>query len=436
MISGGVGRDYGPSRAADPSGPRRSDPPLTVAYVMSRFPKLSETFILREILALQKLGIRVELYPLLRGRESVVHTEAEPLVERARYLPFLSASILWSQFWFLRHRPRAYLAALRAVLCGTWGSLNFFVGALGIFPKAVHAARLMDESGVQHVHCHFATHPAVAGLVVHRLSGIPFSFTVHGSDLHVDRHMLCQKVLEAAFVVPISRFNRDVIVAECGEEVSDRLVVVHCGVDTAALSPGPCRPPEVGTFEVVCVGTLHEVKGQSYLIEACRLLVDEDIDVRCRLIGTGPDEPQLRRQVAAAGLEAHVVFSGPLTQAQVATILQRADVLAAPSVSTKQGKREGIPTVLMEAMSSGVPVVASRLSGIPELVEDGCSGLLVPPGDARVLAAALRRLHHDRELGARLAGAGRETVVRDFDVHASASLLSSLFLGRAEARLA
>ncbi|MGH2996544.1 MAG: glycosyltransferase, partial [Gaiellaceae bacterium] len=388
---------------------------LKVAYLMSRFPKLSETFVLSEILAVEERGAEVELYPLLRTREDVVHPEALPLAARARYEPFLSLPILRSQLYFLRHRRRAYLGALGDLVRGTWGSLNYFVGALGIFPKVAHAARRMEADGVGHVHCHFSNHPAAAGFVVHRLTGLPYSFTAHGFDLHVDRRMLCEKISEAAFVVPISEYNRELIAAECGTEVREKLAVIHCGVDTDLFRPSESAPPE-RPFSLLCVGTLHEVKGQGYLVEACRLLVEEGVELVCTLLGDGPDREALARGIAAAGLAGRVRIAGPRTRAEVAELLHAAHVLVAPSVPTREGKREGIPVVLMEAMASGVPVVASGISGIPELVADGESGLLVPPRDPRALAAALRRLHDDRALCERLALAGRKKVVREFDV--------------------
>jgi colanic acid/amylovoran biosynthesis glycosyltransferase len=404
---------------------------LKVAYVMSRFPKLSETFILGEILAVEEHGVEVELYPLLRERADVVHPEAAALCERARFQPFLSLPILRGQLHFLRRNPRRYVGALWAVLRGTWGSPNFFVGALGIFPKVVHAARLMEADGVTHVHCHFSSHPALAGFVIRRLTGIPYSFTAHGSDLHVDRHMLREKVAEAAFVVAISEFNRNVILRECGEQVASNVVVIHCGVDTELFRPREIDSPE-RPFSVVCVGTLHEVKGQEYLVEACRLLAKEGRDVACSLVGDGEDRPDLERRIADAGLERRVTLTGGRTRAEVAELILSADVLAAPSVPTKRGKREGIPVALMEAMSGGVPVVASDISGIPELVEHEATGLLVPPRDARALADALRRLRDDPSLRRRLGLAGREKVVREFDVREGARALAGRF--RAHAR--
>jgi glycosyltransferase involved in cell wall biosynthesis len=333
-----------------------------------------------------------------------------------------------------------------------WGSPWFILGGLTIMPKVAHAARQMLSDGVAHVHCHFANHPATAGLVVHRLTGLPFSFTAHGSDIHKDRHMLCRKVSEAAFVVAVSRSNADVIAGECGSGARAAMHVIRCGVDLDRFRPpqqdaelptaqgagadlqgwadASGQVPDATPLSIVAVGTLHEVKGQTHLVEACRLLAAEGIDFRCHLVGSGPDEAALRRQVAAGGLEERVLLDGRRTTDEVAELLQRVDVLVAPSVPTSEGKREGIPVVLIEAMSSAVPVIASDLSGIPELVEDGRSGLLVPAGDVRRLAGALRRLAEDPALAAQLGAAGRAVVEADFDVHRSAERLVELFTGR------
>jgi colanic acid/amylovoran biosynthesis glycosyltransferase len=416
--------DHHRSTSADARGgrPRR----LKVAYVMSRFPKLSETFVLGEILAVEEHGVEVELFPLLRERAEVVHAEAAALCERARFQPFLSMPILGSQLHFLRRAPRRYVGALWALLRGTWGSANYFVGALGIFPKVVHDARLMEADGIAHVHCHFSNHPAAAGFVINRLTGIPYSFTAHGFDLHVDRHMLCEKVAEATFVVAVSEYNRKLILEECGEPSRARITVIHCGVDTGFFRPRE-RAAAERPFSILCVGTLHEVKGQAFLVEACRLLAEAGVDVTCTLVGEGPDRAALIRQIATAGLEGRVAVAGRRTRAEVAGLLSRAHVLVSPSVPTAEGKREGIPVVLMEAMASGVPVVASGISGIPELVEDGRTGLLVPPRDPSALASALRRLHDDSAFRESLARAGRELVEREFDVHKNAGDLVRRF---------
>lgn len=406
---------------------RPDDRPMRVAYVMSRFPRLTETFVLFEMLSLEAEGHAVDVYPLLREHPGVMHAQARDVVARARYLPFISFAIMGSQIHFLRSRPRAYLSAIADIIRGTWRSPNFLVGGLAIFPKVAHAARWMRDDGVTHVHCHFANHPALAGFIVHRLTGIPYSFTAHGSDLHVDRRMLCEKVAEAEFVVPISEFNRQVIVRECGVGSDAKLAVIHTGVDTDYFTPGP--PRDGDGFTIVCVGTLHEVKGQAYLVRACARLAESGIPFRCHLVGDGQDRDLLAREISAHRLDDRVTLDGLLDRDRLSALLRRADVLVTPSVPTREGKREGIPVVLMEAMSSGLPVVASRLSGIPELVEDGHTGLLVEPRDDAGLAGALERLYGDPALRQRLALEGRRKVLEEFDVRTNALRLAARFRG-------
>src|SRR3990172_4289692 len=221
---------------------------LKAAYIMSRFPKLTETFILYEMLALEQQGVQVELYPLLRARntathpegasvwtklrervsrspgEVVMHPEAKPFVARANFQPFISWPILRAQFHFLFRKPGAYLSTLWTLLRATWGSPNYLLAGLGLFPKTVHLAERMAAEGITHVHAHFANHPAAAAFIIHRLAGIPYSFTAHGADLQVDQHMLREKVAEADFVVTISNYNRDLIASVCGKKFRDKIL--------------------------------------------------------------------------------------------------------------------------------------------------------------------------------------------------------------------
>ena len=409
-------------------------PAIRVAYVMSRFPKLTETFVLDEMIAVERHGAAVELFPLLRERAERIHAEAIPWIPRAHYLPFLSPAIVASNVRMIARSPRRYLGALAAMLRGTARSWNFLLGGIGIFPKVVHAALEMERLGVRHVHCHFANHPALAGFLVHRLTGIPFSFTAHGSDLNVDRTMLPQKVREAAFVVTISDTNAKLIEATCGGPVPN-LVVIHVGVDLRRFAPaGPDRPPAApsdvrpaASPRIVCIGTLHEVKGQRHLIAAARLVAERGTAFELVFVGDGPDRPELERLAAAVPAPGRVVFLGQLTRDRIVEILGDATVLVAPSVPTASGKREGIPVVLIEAMASCVPVVASRLSGIPELVEDRVTGRLAEPGDPAGLAAAIGELLADPTARAVLAAAGRERVEAAFDLDRNADRLVRAF---------
>ena len=416
---------------------RGSGSPVRVAYVMSRFPKLTETFVLDEMIAVERHGAQVELFPLLRERTDQVHAEAVPWIPRAHYLPFLSPAILASNATMIVRRPRRYLGALAAMLRGTARSWNFLLGGIGIFPKVVHAARQMERLDVRHVHCHFANHPALAGFLIHRLTGIPFSFTAHGSDLNVDRTMLPQKIREAAFAVTISETNRRLIETTCGGSVAN-LVVLHVGIDGRRFAPRARRPADDGADgrvrpgpRILCIGTLHEVKGQRHLIAAARILAEGGRTFELSFVGDGPDRAELEALAAEVAPSGKVAFLGQLTRDRIVELLADADLLVAPSVPTASGKREGIPVVLIEAMASGVAVVASHLSGIPELVEDGETGLTVTPGDAAGLASAIGSLLDDPDRRAALAVAGRRRVETEFDLDRNAARLVGMFRGTA-----
>lgn len=424
---------------------------LRVAYIMSRFPKLTETFILYEMLAMEQLGVRIEVYPLLRARKTAVHQEGASVwakitqlfsraqgdlkihpesatfIDRANFEPFFSWRIMRAHSYFLLHKPLTYFGTLFTLMRATWGSLNFFLGALSLFPKTVYFARHMEINQVAHIHAHFANHPATAAFVIHRFTGIPYSFTAHGADLQVDQHMLREKVHEAAFVVTISSFNKELIIEKCGAQYCDRIKIIHCGVDTSVFSPThkKIEAKQTGSpFVILCIGTMYEVKGHTYLIDACRLLKEEKLNFVCYLVGDGPFRPALEEQIERLDLTNHVSFCGEYTRQEISDLLQKVDTLVAPSIPTSSGRREGIPVVLMEAMASSVPVVASGISGIPELVEDEISGLLVKPRDPEALAVALKRLYQNPILCQRLGEAGRKKVLREFDLNRNATFLA------------
>ena len=400
-----------------------------VAYIMSRFPKLTETFILYEMLALEQQGVRVEVFPLIREREEVMHPEARSFVERAHFQPFISWPILQAHLYFLARRPRTYLKALWALLYGTWGSFRFFTGALGLFPKTVFFARQMIADKITHIHAHFASHPTAAAFLIHRLTDIPYSFTAHGSDLHRDQRMLREKMEEAEFVVTISTYNQGIKLRVGGEPIRHKLVRIPCGVDTQIFQPSVTNKHESTTtpFSILCIGTLHEVKGQGYLLEACRQLKERGIWFFCHFVGDGPDRKSRIEQVTRTELEKFVCFHGPKSQTDLIHLLHKMQVVVAPSVLSRDGRREGIPVALMEAMASGIPVVASRISGIPELVENEQTGLLVSPKDATALADALERLYQNPALRLRLQSAAREKILREFNLHTNAAKLAQRF---------
>ncbi len=394
-----------------PHAPRSESRRPRVAYVMSRFPKLTETFVLDEILELERRGVSVEVFPLWRESTDIVHPEARPIVSRAHFTPTLNSAILRDNALSLLRAPMLYLGTLATLVRANLRSPRFLLGALAIFPKACSFAMRMRALEVQHLHAHFASHPAAAAFVVGRLAGIPWSFTAHGSDLHREQAMLREKVDEAKFVVAISQFNRRFILERVGESFADKIRVIHCGVDLDRHARGESNP---GTLEIGCIGTLHAVKGQRFLLDACAGLSKLGVAWRCHLIGDGPDRRALESQTRRLGLGGRVVFHGSCERERVRALLAAMDVVVAPSVPTPDGRREGIPVVLMEAGACGIALVASRLSGIPELVVDGETGLLVEPGDAQGLVRALARIASEPETRERLGRAVRQRIESDF----------------------
>jgi len=424
--------------------------PHKIAYIMSRFPKLTETFILFEMLAVEAAGTPVELYPLLRVRNTkakvegaslwtkiverfkkstgplIMHPEAAIYVERAHFFPFFSLSILLAQFYFLLTRPGAYFGALGTIIRANLGSANYLVGALSIFPMSIYTAYHMQRNNITHIHAHFANHPAAAAFIIHRISGIPYSFTAHGADLQVDQHMLTEKISESAFTVTISHANKKFITDACGQQFESKIKVLYCGVDTTVFTQGSYAflpPIPDNPFIIVCIGTFYEVKGHTYLIDACRLLKERGLSFKTYLIGDGPHEAQLAQQVTESGLGNHIIFHGQRTRKEIADIFKTVNVSVLPSIPTISGRKEGIPVALMEAMASGVPVIASGISGIPELVKHEENGLLVPPKDPMALANAIDRLYDDVTLQARYGQAGRQTVLQSFDLYKNAKSL-------------
>jgi len=411
-----------------------------VAYIMSRFPKITETFVLYEMMALEELGARVDVFPLLRQPPGPRHAEAAAYEDRAYFTPLLSIEILRANGRRILRDPGHYFRTWWEMVSGTRGSLKFLLGAVVYFPKCVAFAERMEAMGVDHVHAHFASHPALAALIVHRMSGIPYSFTAHGSDLHVDRTMLAAKVGSASFVVAVSAYNRDVIVDDCGEHEREKVVVIHCGTDSAAFKrrKDDARAEEPSqerghdrVLRIACVASFEEVKGHRFLVRACALLAERGVDVHLDLVGDGPLRSDVEQLVSELGLKGRVSLHGAVPRPVVGRILTGADVFVLASHPTTSGRREGIPVALMEAMMSELPVVASELSGIPELVDDGRTGYLVPSGDPEALADRLERLIGKPELRRRFGRAGREKVEADFDIHQGArSLLDEICRGR------
>lgn len=403
---------------------------MRFAYVMSRFPKISETFVLYEILALMESGIQVEVFPLIRERQPVSHADVAQVMPHVHYLPIFSVSIALANLFYLFTKPLRYAALLVEVLIGCIRSPRFFTKSALLFPKIVRFAYEMNKLGVQHIHAHFATHPAFAGYVVNKLTGIPYSFTAHGSDIHNHRHVygLERKVRAADFVRTISNYNKAYIREICGEQHDDKIKVIHCGIDRRVFVSPLAERDADGPFTLICVASYEEVKGHSYLVEACRKLKSAGVSFRCHLVGDGPIRETIERKIANEELSEEFLIHGPLPRKRVVELLQQSDVSVLFSCQTRSGSREGIPVALMEAMAVALPVVSTWLSGIPELVEHERSGILVRQRDVDGLFQALLQLQRDPALRESMGRAGRDKVFREFDLEQNSAELLDLLV--------
>ncbi|MGH9543064.1 MAG: glycosyltransferase family 4 protein [Terriglobales bacterium] len=400
---------------------------MKLGYIFSRYPLISETFILREMEELASLGHQLEIAPLLGAPALKVHAGHERLRAAIRIAPWLPEGGLATHAEYARRAPCGYWRTLGRSVWSHRGHWNALAGALIFWPKAVAIAARFQAAGIEHVHAHYGTHPALTAWVVHRLTGIPFSFTLHAHDLYVHQAGLEDKLAAAAFVATVSEFNRQWL-RRAFPRWAGKVALVRCGVRPAKYLQ-PRRPLPQGPLRLLCVASLRPYKGHGTLLAACDRLRGR-LDFTCRLVGWGPLHAPLLGEVRRRGLDSLVTLAGPATEEEVAEELARADLFVLPSIRERSGRMEGLPVALMEAMAAGVPVIASRLSGIPELVRPGETGCLVEPGDAPALAEAIWEL---RDAGRRavLAARAREFVCDEFDLRQSVRQLASLFASAA-----
>jgi colanic acid/amylovoran biosynthesis glycosyltransferase len=397
-----------------------------IAYIMSRFPGLSETFILREMCEMEKLNWQLELYPLIFQNETVVHAEALDWIDRVHRSSV--ASILAANFLLFFTRPWLYFSLLWKVVSGNIHSPKFLIRAIAIFPKAVWMARQMLKDHVDHIHAHYATHPALAAWIIYQITGISFSVTVHAHDIFVDKSMLGQKLRDARKIVAISQYNREYLTKYLGPWVTEKIEIIHCGViPELYVKRAGATPAETSQYNVLSTGSLRAYKGFTHLLDACNILAKKGFSFHCRIVGGGELYEQLLGKIDSLNLQSYVELLGPKTQADVVDLLQRSDCYVQPSVITVSGKMEGIPVSLMEAMASSLPVIATNISGVPELVIHGKTGFLVQPEDSEGLANAIMyEYHHPIEVDL-WARAGKEHVLKEFNVSTNVAQLSVMF---------
>ena len=395
---------------------------MRVIYVVSLFPCWSETFIVREIRELLRLGVDVRIVSLRHPSETLVQSDAQELRSRVIYPPSPLRTAVAVGSALLAH-PVRELGRLFEIAWSMSAHPIERLKTLGAWWRITGLSAEMRKFAPDLLHAHWATYPSTAAMIAAERLGRPFSFTCHAHDIFTADHLLRQKLRRCAFGVTISEFNRRYLAQRIPEAGAERLRVIHCGIEPAIM-PFHVAGRESDPPLVLAVGRLDPIKGFADLVEACRDLRDRGTTFQCDIIGDGPLRVDLQQRIDAAGLSGTVRLLGARKQEDVRGLLDRATIFVLPAVVTPQGDRDGIPVALMEAMASGAPVVSTRVSGIPELVEDERCGLLVEPNDPQSLADAMQRLLADRDLRSRFADAARRKVEADFDVtRESAKLL-------------
>jgi colanic acid/amylovoran biosynthesis glycosyltransferase len=386
--------------------------PPRIGYVLKRFPRFSETFILNELLALEALGIECHVFSLLTPPDEPRHARLADLRAKVTYLSKAAGPLPVTdredEVLFAGNDPRS-VAALRA--------------------KAAEVARLARLAGITHLHAHFGSDPTTVALLAARDLGGTFSYTAHARDIYhtyvspeVDAAKRRAKLCEAAFTVTVSDCNADHLSTLCPEAAA-RIHRLYNGIDLSLFSPADCIVPG----RILAVGRLVEKKGFAVLVDACALLRDRGLAFDCRIIGDGPLQETLQAQIAGLDLTGKVTLTGPMPQEQLAVELGTAAIATLPCIITADGDRDGLPTVLLEAMGKGIPVITTTVTGGPEIVAEGETGLLCPPGDPVALADAMEAMLTDPLRARAMGAAGRRRAERLFDLATNVSQLTDHF---------
>jgi colanic acid/amylovoran biosynthesis glycosyltransferase len=399
-----------------------------VAYLTSKHPAISQSFILREVQKLRELNFDIQVASINpHGRSSGELTDDEiKEVSSTFYIkntPILA--IFAAHLMTLARQPRAYLRGFVYALRLAEPSLKKVGLSVAYFVEAVIVGRWMASRSLRHLHVHLANPACSVGLITSKVFPIGFSFTVHGPDEFYDvpGYCLAQKIAGASFICCIGYFARSQLMKLSLPEHWAKFEVAPLGVDPAIFVPRRFRRSK-DRFEILCVGRLVPAKGQHVLIAAIDELLKAKHKIFLRIVGDGPNYDSLRRDVADRGLENEVVFEGPVNQDRIREFYGCADAFVLPSFA------EGIPVALMEAMAMEIPCISTFIAGIPELIRHEIDGILVAPSDDHALATAIERLIVTPELRSRFGRAGRSRVIEKFNLEPNVAHLATIFLRR------
>ena len=397
---------------------------IKVAYVLKVFPRLSETFVLNEVLELQEQGVDVRIFSLKAPTEPRFHAPLAQLEKDVIYLPPPRPSVIWPEIQSEIRSIGLEAASLGRALQRCLRSEH--PADLKHLLQALLLVAHVRKQGIQHVHAHFATSATRVALLAHLLSGLGFSFTAHAKDIYhrqADHSLIREALKRCRFAVTVTDYNVAQL-ERVAPEAAPRIHRIYNG--TRLNLSAPVEDVSTGPPTIAAVGRLVEKKGFRYLLEACHLLHQQGMEFRCRIIGTGDQTEPLLKQIEDLGLGPLVSLVGARSHQAVMEELGACRLAVLPCVVGRDGNRDALPTVLLEAMALGKPVVSTDLPGIHEIVDHGATGFLVPQRDGVSLGRAMARLLSDRQLSRALGKAGRKKAEQLFDLSRNVAQLREL----------
>jgi glycosyltransferase involved in cell wall biosynthesis len=334
---------------------------IKVLYLVSLFPCWSETFIVREIRQLQRLGVDVRIFSYKHPSEALVQSDTAALMGSVIY-PGSLAHQVRAFFCSLIRYPLKNMRVFRRIIAGLWHSPMQMLKTLAVYWRGHSMMQQLGDWRPDLMHAHWATYPSSGAMFLSALHDLPYGFTCHAHDIFLDDHFIADKLDSATHAVTISKYNQQYLEKLYGN-LADSMHIVHCGIDLTAyqfLQAGRNKA------HIVAVGRLIPMKGFRVLIEALALLKSRNVDFQCDIVGDGPLRDDLTKLVDQNGLQEVLRLRGALPQEDVRGLIEKATVFVMPSTIANDGDRDGIPVALMEAMALGTPVLSTRVSGIPE----------------------------------------------------------------------
>jgi glycosyltransferase involved in cell wall biosynthesis len=401
----------------------------TIAYIANQFPSPLEPYVMDEITELRRRGMKIICCSGKRIIPDALSSTERSFWEETRYFqPLTDLELMRAARRLASDRPKLW-RLLRPLLLESGASPSLRLRALGHTLMGAALAEQLAPLAVEHIHAHHGYFSSWMALTAAQLLGIGFSFTLHGSDLLQRADLLSAKLRACHFCITVSDFNRRYILRHYPSTPPEKVIVQRLGVDRPLPWPtSPVSQPDLSAirrrFRLLCIGRLHRVKDHRFLIQACSVLHDEDLDFVCWIVGEGPERRALENQIQSLGLQGRVYLTGQVLRADLPGYYRHTDLVVLTSQS------EGIPVVLMEAMAHQRLVLAPAITGIPELIEHQRNGFLYEPGSLNDFVSAVRWIQANQSSLAGVQRAASASVAASYNRERNLRAFAQQFIAR------